>query len=44
MSKNNKQIFFSYEIIYNNKGQLILKKRLLSSLTINYYRLFFKGA
>lgn len=37
MSKQ-KKIFFSWEIIYNFKGQIIIKKRFITLNTFIYYK------
>lgn len=38
MGINQKNYFFSVEIIYNNFGQVRLKKRFLNSSTLYFYR------
>jgi hypothetical protein len=42
MSKNVKKIVYTKEIIYNNLGQLIVKKKFVSKLTTNFYRFIFR--
>lgn len=38
MGINKKNYFFGIEIIYNNLGQIRLKKRFLSASTLHFYR------
>ena len=43
MGINKKKLFFGKEIIFNNLGQISIKKRFLYSSIINYYRYILKG-
>lgn len=38
MSKNNKKVIYSKEIIYNNFGQILVQRKFVFRLTTNFYR------
>ena len=42
MGFNNKKIFTGKEIIFNNFGQIKLKKRFIYFTIVNYYRFLLK--
>jgi len=44
MSKNNNKPFFGKEVLFNSKGQVYFKKRLMIRLTTQFYRFIFRGS
>jgi len=44
MGINKKNHFFGIEIIYNNFGQIRLKKRFLNISTLYFYRYILRGS
>jgi hypothetical protein len=41
---NKKKFFFCWEVVYNQKGQIIFKKRFIKSNLFVFYRSVVKGS
>jgi hypothetical protein len=44
MSKKNKKIIFKKELLINQLGQIKFKKRVISPIITNYFRIIFQGS